>query len=326
MTSTSGYRSLRGLLFLATLCCGCTGQPVPSQFVGQSPTAASGAGEGGPDTPSGKVEKVVFPPLDAGKQIEPGIRFHEATLQRGGVPMKVWIYLPVKAAEKMPCVLVGPAGTHLIEGTKLGQGDQAEHLPYARAGFVVVAFEIDGAWTRDPPSDEEVIACARAFQNANAGLDNARTALDFALERIPSIDTGRVYCAGHSSAATLALVVARSEPRIKGCAAYAPATDVRRRVGREVVDGLNSAIPGYVFFLEWSSPSTLMEDLKCPVFLFQAKDDTNVRYGETRAFVWDIRKTNSKVTYLEVARGGHYQSMINEGIPKAIEWFQKLPK
>jgi dienelactone hydrolase len=317
MTSTSGCRSLLGLLFLATLCCGCNRQPGAFQFVGRS-------GEGGPDTPPEQAEKVVFPPLGPGRQMERGIRFHEATLQRGGVPMKVWIYLPEKAAEKMPCVLVGPAGTHLIEGIRLGQGDQAEHLPYARAGFVVVAFEIDGAWMKNPPSDEEVIACARAFQKANAGLDNARTALDFALASVPSIDPERVYIAGHSSAATLALLVARSEPRIKGCAAYAPATNVRRRVPSEAVDGLNAAIPGYVYFLEWSSPSTRLEDLKCPVFLFQAKDDTNVHYGETRAFVWEIRKTNPKVTYVEVARGGHYDSMIREGIPKAIEWFRKL--
>jgi dienelactone hydrolase len=322
MASRTGPRSLPGLLFLAALCCAGNKPPTSFVFVGRSPTTDSDAEKEA--SPPLQEEKVVFPPPGNGKPL--GVRFHEVTIQRGRVPMKVWTYLPEKAAEKMPCVLVGPAGTHLIEGMKLAKGDQAEHLPYVRAGFVVIAFEIDGAWTKDPPTDEEVIACAQAFQNARAGVANARTALDFALERIPAVDPERVYIAGHSLAATLALLVARSDPRIKGCAAYAPATDVPKRVGRNAIDALNSAIPGYVFFLTSISPSTRMEDLKCLVFLFQAKDDSNVHYGDTRSFVWALRKTNAQVTYVEVPRGGHYQSMIGEGIPKAIDWFQKLPK
>jgi acetyl esterase/lipase len=297
-----------------------------TRFTSTRPLPGTGTVAIGETPPSQEEETIDFPSLGPGRQLEPGIIFHEATLHRAGAPMRVWLYVPEKPAEKRPCVLVGPAGTHLIEGRKLSAGDQAEHLPYARAGFVVVSFDIDGAWTTTPPTDDEVITCARAFQAARGGLANARTALDFALDRIPSLDPERVYIAGHSSAATLALYVAREEPRIKGCAAYAPATDVPKRVGPKVIDGLNASMPGYVFFLFSISPSTRMNDLKCPVFLFQAKDDTNVFYGDTRAFVWEIRKTNPKVTYVEVARGNHYDSMIREGIPKGIDWFKKLPK
>ena len=53
-----------------------------------------------------------------------------------------------------------------------------------------------------------------------AGLANARTALEFALAKVPKLDAKRIYVAGHSSAATLALLFASHEPRIKACAAW----------------------------------------------------------------------------------------------------------
>ncbi len=312
MTSMSGLRFLCGLLLAGMFCCRCA-LPV--------------SGETFADQEKPGQEKVAFPPLGAGQVLAPGIRFHEVVLQRDGVPMKVWIYLPEKAAEKMPCVLVGPAGTHLIDGMKLGKGDQAEHLPYVRAGFVVVSFEIDGAWPEDAkPSEQQLLAAARAYKKARGGVANAQTALDFALERVPAIDTRRVCVAGHSSAATLALLVASADPRIKACAAYAPATDVVTRVGPEASKALDAAIPGFADFLKWSSPSSHVAELKCPVFLFHASDDTNVPSAQSSAFAAELKKTNTNVTYVEVARGGHYESMIREGIPKGIEWFQKLPK
>ena len=52
------------------------------------------------------------------------------------------------------------------------------------------------------------------------------------------------------------------------------------------------------------------------MFLFHAKDDTNVRVGESAGFVADLKRTNSRVTFVEVQRGGHYDAMIREGIPR----------
>ena len=46
--------------------------------------------------------------------------------------------------------------------------------------------------------------------------------------------------------------------------------------------------------------------------------------GESARFAADLKRTNPRVTFVEVPRGGHYDSMIREGIPKAIEWFGKL--
>ena len=44
--------------------------------------------------------------------------------------------------------------------------------------------------------------------DAQAGLVNARNALEFVLARVPEVDPKRIYAAGHSSAGTLALLFA----------------------------------------------------------------------------------------------------------------------
>jgi dipeptidyl aminopeptidase/acylaminoacyl peptidase len=60
--------------------------------------------------------------------------------------------------------------------------------------------------------------------------------------------------------------------------------------------------------------------------LFHAKDDNNTPIKQTTAFADALKKTNSQVTMISVATGGHYDSMINEGLPKGIHWLKKLTK
>jgi dienelactone hydrolase len=313
MRSRSGYTLLLVLPFLIGL--GCAPKPTGDQHE---------TGPGHPPPPPAQ-EKVEFPPLGPAKRLERNVDFHEATVQRAGQPMRVWVYVPEHAAgQKLPCVLIGPAGSTLIVGMALAEGDRAEHLPFARVGFVVISYDIDGPQPAGD-SDDAFIAAVTAFKNANAGVSNARTALDFALKTVPDIDPDRVYCAGHSSAATLALLVAAAEPRIKACAAFAPVTDVETRIGKRIITPLAAAVPGFEEFIKSSSPKTHAAELKCPVFLFHARDDTTVPIGESTRFAADLKRTNPRVTFVEVPKGGHYDSMIRAGIPKAIEWFRTLP-
>jgi dienelactone hydrolase len=264
------------------------------------------------------------PPLGPAQDLKGGIAWHQVHLIRNQVPMRVWVYLPAKAAGKAPCVLIAPAGSPLFVGMKLSPGDQKEHLPYVRAGFAVVSFDLDGPMS-DRATDQQVIAAATAFRSADAGVANARAALDYVLEKVPQIDANRVYIAGHSSAGTLALLAASKEPRIKGCIAYAPCTDVVKRLtSQPAYAGLSRALPWMAAFLSDSSPRTHVAGLKCPVFLFHATDDTNVPVGETVAFANDLKRSNPRVTLEQVPRGGHFDAMIKDGIPKGIDWLQKL--
>lgn len=274
----------------------------------------------------GAAAPVVFPELGPARLIQPGVEFREATLQRGALPMRVWYYQPEKAEGKLPLVLVPPAGSTLFVGMDLGDGDRPEHYPYARAGFAVGSFEIDGHVPNlQSAPDAALLKGAREFRDARAGLDNAKVALDYLLAKVPAIDPERIYIAGHSSAATLALLVAEHEPRIKACAAYAPATDVEARLA-PVTPQLNRALPGFAEFVRFSSPKTHADQLKCPVLMFHARDDRNVPARQSEDFAALLKKTNPNVTLVLTPTGGHYDSMIREGIPKGIEWFRGLEK
>jgi predicted Zn finger-like uncharacterized protein len=265
----------------------------------------------------------VLSELNPARPIQPGVLLQEAVLRPGALPMKVWYYRPVKATGKVPLVLVPPAGSTLLAGMELGDGDRAEHYPYVRAGFAVGAFEIDGFVPEaERKSEARVLKAAREFRDARAGLNNAKAALDYLLAKAPDVDPNRIFIAGHSSAATLALLVAEHEPRLKGCASYCGVPDVEERLGR-AIPVFDRAIPGYRGFLRFSSPKTHVEKLKCPVFLFHAQDDTNVPVAQATAFADLLKKTNADVTLDTSARGGHYQSMIDAGIPRGIAWMQK---
>jgi dienelactone hydrolase len=267
-----------------------------------------------------KQEKVEFPPLGSPKKIADGVLRYESTLKRGNNISRVWVYVPEKAKqEKSPCVLIAPAGSRLIDGASLGEGSKVEHLPYVKAGFVVVAYEIDG----DPKdeSDEATLEAVTAFKNSNAGLTNQKNALDYALEKVSIINADKIFVAGHSSAATHALLVAANEPRVKGVIAYAPATDIEKFLG-ENLEIFDEYVSGLKEFLTRSSPINNTEKIKVPVFLFHAKDDSTVSIKITEDFAEKLKKTNSDVTLIKAERGDHYFSMINQGIPKGIEWLK----
>src|SRR5262249_45759290 len=142
------------------------------------------------------------------------------------------------------------------------------------------------------------------------------------LAKAPQIDAKRIYVAGHSSAATLALLEAEHEPRIKACVAYAPVTDVESHLG-QAIPGLERAVPGIKNFIQFSSPKTHADKLKCRVFLFHAQDDGTVPIRHSTDFAAHVKGTNQDVTLITTAKGGHYISMLREGIPKAITWLQK---
>ncbi len=270
------------------------------------------------------IDPTTYPEFGPSQLIQSGIRFQEATLQRGTLPMRVWYYQPEKSSNKLALVIVPPAGSTLMAGMDLSDGDRLEHYPYVKAGFAVASFEIDG-FVPNARSEAALLKGAREFRDSQAGLANARAMLDFVLAKVPSIDPNRVYIAGHSSAATLALLVAEHDPRIKACAAYAPVTDVEARLAK-AIPAIEGALPGYREFLHASSPKTHASKLTCPVFLFHAEDDANVPLRDTTTFATLLKKSNSNVTLATTRQGGHFDSMVREGIPKGIAWFQQLGK
>ena len=274
---------------------------------------------------SHKAVPTAPPPLGTARTLEPGVTEYEVTLTREDGPERVWVYLPAHpVSAKIPCVFIAPAGSPLFYGMGLAESDRPEHLPYVRAGYAVVAYSLDGPVT-DSKNERQLEDAAQAFKQADGGIANAQAAIDYALAAVPQIDAKRLYTAGHSSAGTVSLLVAENDPRIAASIAYAPCCDVPRRLGPDTMKTLDDVLPGERKFLTRRSPNAAPERLTMPLFLFHADDDSNVPTAEVNDFAGIAQRTNSHVTYVKVPTGNHYQSMIDQGIPRGIAWLQALP-
>ncbi len=241
------------------------------------------------------------------------------------------VYLEPKgshAPQSLSCVLIASAGSNLLEGRACpNQDDLNEMLPYVKAGFAVLGFSLDGYTTGALKLSQEQQMGVNyvQFQKAQAGLVNVRNVVEFASKKIPQVNSQRLFIAGHSSAATLALLAAAHEPRLKGVVAYAPATNVVTGL-RDVISapGVDRILPGLQQFATQSSPLSHVSRVNCPVFLFHATDDSNISVLDSRLFADRLKQNGKPVEYVEVPTGNHYDSMIQQGIPRAIPWLKQL--
>jgi len=238
--------------------------------------------------------------------------------------MTVWAYLPDGAHDprSLPCVIVAPAGSIILTGMALGEGDRAEHFPYVAAGHAVLAYSLDGHVDNlKQLSDSRLGPACAQFVGARAGLSNAKAAIDWMLKSFPEVDPERLFTAGHSSAGTMALLLAQNDARIKACAAFAPRSDTEGNFNVIVRAAIRRAIPPVDAIFTAFNPSKHANEVKCPVLLFQAKDDPVIPLTETEAFTSALQSAGKEVTVEWVPSGGHYNPMINQGIPRAIAFF-----
>jgi dipeptidyl aminopeptidase/acylaminoacyl peptidase len=238
--------------------------------------------------------------------------------------MKVYLPKGEHAEASLACVFVAPAGTNLLTGSDIPRDYHDESLPYAEAGFAVVQYSLDGPMP-EGGAEQELAVAYKQFKAASAGLENTKQAIKFVKTHFPEVDIQRLYTAGHSSAGTVSLLAASAIPEIKGAIAYAPCSDPEE-FHRELsqVPETNDLLPGCTDFIREYSPLRKVGNIKCPVFLFQAADDQVVVEDETERFAKELKRENSSVSVVKVASGGHYNSMIQEGIPAAIKWLKSL--
>ncbi|MFO0609995.1 MAG: M48 family metalloprotease [Polyangiales bacterium] len=231
---------------------------------------------------------------------------------------RVWVYRP--PGRGYPVVLVPPAGGRAISAAYLTENDAPEHLPWARAGFMVVSHDLDGPSPGDDADEAAWWDAAAAFRAADGGLVNMREALDVALARSPDADPSRVAVAGHSSAGAQALVFAAQDARVKLCAAFMPPADYAARTPRATRDAFRPAVPDIDDFLRAESPATHAASVRVPVFLAAADDDTNVRADEVDGLRRALVDAGARVEFLRLPRGGHYGAMVNAALPAAVAW------
>ena len=285
-----------------------------------------------------KVPVPIFPDLGKATSVgERGVTMYAVDLQRvsskpglsqsaiPGAQMQMRAYLPAgkHADRSLPCVLIAPAGTPLIWGKDLDDdNDHDEALPYAEAGIVAIIFSLDGS-VFGKTSVAEIEKGFRQFRDADAGLVNARNALEFALAKIPTVDPQKIFTAGYSSAGALSLLFAAHEPRLRGCISFAGSTDHVKRLSSAITPEVRDHLPGIESFIRRSSPLTHASRIHCPTFLFQAEDDDNTHLADTKAFGNEVQRINPSLKLETVPQGGHSQEMLREGRRRAIEWMKQ---
>lgn len=272
-------------------------------------------------------EESAFPEWNEGRVLEgSGVRLHDLKADfpgpAGSTSLRILIPAGEHAPASLPCVLVAPAGTDLLSGSDLDDGTYLdESLPYAEAGMVVILYSIDGG-DEAGEAGEAAVAYGN-FREASAGVANGAFAYAFASSRIAAVDPGRIYSAGHSSAATLSLLLAAHLPDLAGAIAYAPATDVAGfHAGLVESPFSGMKYPGVDTFVKRSSPLTHAAKVKVPIFLFGAQDDDMVDTAELRTYARLVEDAGGTVEVKTVSSGGHYNSMIVDGIPAGIAWIR----
>lgn len=246
---------------------------------------------------------------------------------RPGEGMALRLYLPsgTHADGSLSCILVPPAGTNLLVGSEMDSSDSnPEHFPYVLEGYAVVTFSLDG-WqgNQELATDSQISAGYKKFRAAHAGLVNAKIAHEFAANSVKEINPKSIYIAGHSSAATLALLYAAHEPKLAGCIAYAPETDVETSIGSVANQLSESQFPGIKAFLKQSSPVTHVDSFNCPVLLYHAIGDQVVPFRRTQAFAGRLKAAKKEVKMSSGGGSDHYQTMVSQGIPRGLSWLKQ---
>jgi len=335
---------LLGMALGALFFWGSSASTVPTAVTStQKPPAQAATGRGNQSSPA----QFAYRPVDVsrmplGPRAIPGhavdlfetqlIAAPGRELPAGRTEIRIYRPRATSSDRKMPCILVGPAGTNLLHGSQLGLGEQNDYhdeaLPYADAGMIVVCYSLDGWMEMDNYDNEQAMLDAlpayfSEFYAAGAGTANARVALDYALEHFPEIDNNLIFAAGHSSAGTLALQLATAEPRLAGALAYAPVTNLQKQLGElQQFPSVVRKFTGLTEYISLCSPHSLTPG--CDLFVFAAKNDQIESFSNIRFYSSMIRgrmmANQCTIKFESVATGGHYQSMIDEGIPRGIRW------
>ena len=261
------------------------------------------------------------------KNVESGISRASVIVKLpSGGSMALWIYQPDPLPSgKVPCVFIAPAGTLMIHGKQLDKGDQAEHIPWVKAGFAVVAYELSGDPGSSDATPAQLKTAAEKFRQAKSGLMNARVAMAYAKEKLSFVDSRRFYTAGHSSAGTMAMYVAVMEPQVKAVAAFMPAVDVEAFFGPQDMKAIqqNGIVPDAKEYVTRISPSTYIQQISQPLFLSYVENDPgNTRPAEK--FCQEMREKGKDITSLRIPVGEHYQSMIDDALPMAVDWLTMI--
>ncbi len=194
-------------------------------------------------------------------------------------------------AQATPVVIVPAVGIDLMTGARTRAIEREPFLIYLKLGMLVIFCDTDGPLTigpttaassastapsaspstspSKPPDADEYIAAVQAFIDSDGGVRNVRDAIDWTIANISEANPSRIYLAGASGSAALALRVAADDPRVAAVVAIDPPADFPAAIG-PTLPMLDQAIPGLRQFAEQSSPARFAGRIRTATLLINS--------------------------------------------------------
>uniref|UniRef100_UPI00286E9563 hypothetical protein n=1 Tax=Chamaesiphon sp. VAR_69_metabat_338 TaxID=2964704 RepID=UPI00286E9563 len=134
---------------------------------------------------------------------DPEVMVYQVKFPRRTYSSRFVVFLPTHPAKpKLPCIFVAPSATAPLYGQTIDEENMVywNYMNYAKAGYAVIAHDVDGYIDEvgriSNPLNPLVLDSLKAYKASDAGVLNAKLAIDYAVARIPQIDPNAMYTAG----------------------------------------------------------------------------------------------------------------------------------
>jgi dienelactone hydrolase len=270
---------------------------------------------------------------------DPEVMVYQVAFPRGTHVSRFLVFMPTQPAKaKLPCIFVAPSATAPLYGQTIDEETVVywRYINYAKAGYAVIAYDIDGyidqigrinEATLVTQPDKLVISSLKAYKASDAGVLNAKLAIDYAVARLPQIDPDAMYVAGAGAGGTTSLMVAATDKRIKAAIAYSPTIDIPKQYS-SLVETISKTVPGYKDFIDRSSPHRNIEKMNKPIFIFHDDRLTETSLEDTTNFVALVKKNNPSIslTHDRDKEFPNGDDMTSTSIKQSIEWLNTQQK
>lgn len=267
---------------------------------------------------------------------DPEVMQYQVAFPRGTHGSKFLIFLPTKPAKpKLPCIFVAASGTEPsapFAGKALDETIiTTNNINYAKAGYAVIVYDVDGdvgdiniinsIESFDDRRKRLFVDFIKAYKASDAGVLNAKLAIDYAVARIPQIDPNAMYTAGTGAGGTISLMVAATDKRIKAAIAYSPYTNLPGK-HTSLVETVSKSVPGYKEFIDRSSPHNNIDKMTKPIFIFHDERLSDISLEDTTNFVELVKKKNPSISLIherdnDFADGDR---MSSSSLKQSISW------
>jgi dienelactone hydrolase len=231
----------------------------------------------------------------------------EVEFRSGTRRLKAWMSGHQHARQKLPAVLF------LHGGFELGAADWDMAAPYWEAGFVVMVPMLRGE--NGQPG---------TFSFLYDEVDDVVAAAAF-LSDHPSVDSDRIFLAGHSAGGTLTLLAVEASSRFRAAASFDGSRDQQL-----LYDG-SAAKPGNhaeVVFdpkdsreLQVRSPLAYVYSVKSPVRLYYSYEASVIAQRPSQRFAELARARGADVEASRV--WGSHMSHVARAMPRSIAFFKR---